>query len=194
MNSSSEFEKEFSQFPAMLRDLVIAELEAGNEIAELGHGFPAAPCGAYIKLARPVISCIRLKTTKLNFFDRNCSSYSGEFTDAMRHFFVLEPPHPPEPAQDMNVIRTKLEASYPATNPALQTPTEEVCINSQESPVERAIHSQRKENPNSIVARFKASMKINYEKWHDGIGYDLELLQRASREERTTIEDILIAR
>ncbi len=55
MNSSSEFEKEFSQFPAMLRDLVIAELEAGNEIAELGHGFPAAPCGAYIKLARPVI-------------------------------------------------------------------------------------------------------------------------------------------
>lgn len=50
------------------------------------------------------------------------------------------------------------------------------------------------QEPKSILARFKASMEINYEKWHDGIGYDLELLKQASPEERKAIEDLLIHR
>lgn len=43
------------------------------------------------------------------------------------------------------------------------------------------------------LSRFKESMKMNYDKWHDGIGYDIEALNEADEKERETIEDILKA-
>ena len=45
---------------------------------------------------------------------------------------------------------------------------------------------------NSPLKHFEESMKIDYEKWHDGVGYDLEALKEASPEQRETIEQILI--
>jgi hypothetical protein len=36
-------------------------------------------------------------------------------------------------------------------------------------------------------------MAIDYEKWHDGIGYDIDAIKLASPAERKTIERILIA-
>ena len=42
--------------------------------------------------------------------------------------------------------------------------------------------------------RFLASMKIDYEKWHDGIGYDLKALKEANTREREAIEIILVNR
>jgi hypothetical protein len=45
---------------------------------------------------------------------------------------------------------------------------------------------------NSPVSRFIESMKIDYEKWHDGIGYDLEALAEANKEERKALERILV--
>ena len=47
---------------------------------------------------------------------------------------------------------------------------------------------------NSPMSRFIESMKIDYEKWHDGIGYDLKALAEANREEREKIERILVNR
>ena len=47
---------------------------------------------------------------------------------------------------------------------------------------------------NSPMSRFIESMKIDYEKWHDGIGYDLKALAEANREEGEKIERILINR
>jgi hypothetical protein len=44
----------------------------------------------------------------------------------------------------------------------------------------------------SPVSRFIESMKIDFEKWHDGIGYDLEALAEANDEEREVIERILV--
>src|SRR5262249_33247684 len=38
-------------------------------------------------------------------YDRNSSIYSGEFTDAKRFYFVLEPPDPPPPEPNMDAIR-----------------------------------------------------------------------------------------
>ena len=40
--------------------------------------------------------------------------------------------------------------------------------------------------------RFKASMNIGFEEWHDGIGYDIEALRMVSQAERDAIEQILI--
>ena len=44
---------------------------------------------------------------------------------------------------------------------------------------------------NSPMSRFIESMKIDFEKWHDGIGYDLKALAETNREEREKIERIL---
>ena len=47
---------------------------------------------------------------------------------------------------------------------------------------------------NSPLSRFIESMKIDYEKWHDGVGYDLKALKEANKKEREEIERILVNR
>jgi hypothetical protein len=47
-------------------------------------------------------------------------------------------------------------------------------------------------NSVSPLSRFEKSMEIDYEKWHDGIGYDLDAIRLASQTERETIEQMLI--
>ena len=42
------------------------------------------------------------------------------------------------------------------------------------------------------LQRFEISMKIGFEEWHDGIGYDIEAIRIASQAERDAIEQILI--
>jgi hypothetical protein len=44
------------------------------------------------------------------------------------------------------------------------------------------------------VRRFRESMVIDHEKWHDGIGYDLAVLRAATPGERGAIESLLLAR
>ena len=46
----------------------------------------------------------------------------------------------------------------------------------------------------NFLQRFEQSMKVDYEKWHDGIGYDLEAIAEASPSERIAIENILVTR
>jgi hypothetical protein len=50
------------------------------------------------------------------------------------------------------------------------------------------------DNPNSLtpLQRFEVSMKIGFEEWHDGIGYDMEAIRIASQAERDEIEQIII--
>ncbi len=42
--------------------------------------------------------------------------------------------------------------------------------------------------------RFLESMKMDFDKWHDGIGYDLEALDEMSPEERFSAESIIVSR
>ena len=141
--------RDYDRLPTLLRELLDAELAVGNEIAEVQHGFPAAPIGASFLLTEPVRSRPRQPVAELLFFERNSSLYSGEFTVAPRHFFILEPPlpepHPPPPL------------SIPAPR-----------------------------------SQFAASMVIDYEKWHDGIGYDLTRIPLMTPEERKDLEADLI--
>lgn len=44
----------------------------------------------------------------------------------------------------------------------------------------------------SPLKRFEQSMQIDYEKWHDGIGYDVTAITSASQAERNAIEDMVI--
>jgi hypothetical protein len=105
VNLTPEQKTELAKFPTALRALVEAELVAGNTIAEVGHSFPAPPAGAYFKLTNKVTTRPRDSRHGVSFYDRNSSIYSGEFTDAKRFYFILEPPNPPPPEPDMDAIR-----------------------------------------------------------------------------------------
>lgn len=103
-----EQQRELSLFPPVLRDLLAAELAAGNTIVEIGHSFPAPPAGAYVKLANRISTRVRESGDGIDFYERNHSGHSGEITDAKRFFFILEPPNPPPPEPDMDAIRAAL--------------------------------------------------------------------------------------
>lgn len=105
MNLTAEQQKELAKFPSGLRSLLEAELAAGNSIVEVGHSFPAPPAGAYFKLANKVSTRPRASDAGIDFYERNSSIYSGEFTDAKRFYFILEPPNPPPAEPDMDAIR-----------------------------------------------------------------------------------------
>ena len=109
MTTSDHIRQQLAEFPAPLRALIEAELEAGNTIVAIENGFPAAPCGASVKLAKAVHDERRRSTADVSFYARNNSSYAGEFTTEQRHFFVLEPPLPPVPEPDMDAIRKAME-------------------------------------------------------------------------------------
>lgn len=116
MEDPTPLPKEISAFPVALRALIEAELRAGNRIVEVSSTFPAPPAGAYVMLANPVTTRPRESSPGVGFYDRRSSSYSGEFADPQRFYFVLEPPHPPEPAPDMDAIRAEMEARERAAN------------------------------------------------------------------------------
>lgn len=103
------YTQQVAAFPAPLRELIEAELKAGNHIVAIEHGFPAAPCGASVRLAQAVGEERRRSVGEVRFYARNNNSYAGEFTTAQRHFFVLEPPLPPPPPPDMDAIRRAME-------------------------------------------------------------------------------------
>ena len=46
--------------------------------------------------------------------------------------------------------------------------------------------------PSEAYQLFLDSMVMDFDKWHDGIGYDLEVLGRLGPEERDSIEELLI--
>ncbi len=48
--------------------------------------------------------------------------------------------------------------------------------------------------PSDLLTCFRASMVMNHEKWHDGIGYDISLFDEATPAELAAIETILISR
>jgi hypothetical protein len=198
MKIPAEFAKEVARFPDALRGLIEAELEAGNEITELAGGFPAPPVGAYVKLSKPVTTRPRESAGDVDFFDRNGSDYSGEFTDAKRHFFVLEPPHPPEPEPDMDAIRAALKARQTDALTEMRSRTPSAPKRRKKSSVAAAeavseSPAPRKE-PETAVDRFRESMVMDFEKWHDGIGYDLAILKTASPDELVEIENVLVSR
>ena len=177
MNVPDKYRSDVDALPAVLRTLLEAELAAGNSITDVIHSHPAPPVGACFMLARRVTTRVRASDDGLRFYERNSSLYSGEFTDAQRYFFIVEPPLPPEPEPDMNAIRAAMEARQ------------------READRERAeaIETERRRS-SQLLAKFQSSMELNYERWKEGTSYDLDLLKTAGPEDRAFIEQLLLTR
>lgn len=167
MTIPPELRRDADRLPPLLRALLEAELAAGNSVTEIGHTFPASPEGAYFMLAGPVTTRPRESGGGLTFRDFNCCLYAGYFGDEACLYFIVEPPLPPPPDPDTEAI---LAAHAPQP-----TPPRFEC------------------DPNTAPGRFERSMAIDYEKWHDGIGYDIETLRSSTEAERGQIEALLLA-
>jgi hypothetical protein len=187
MSFPEEHRRDIEAMPPVLRALLKAELEMGNEIVEVGHSFPAPPAGAYFKLARRVMSRPRATGGGLEFYDRNTSIYSGEFTDAKRFFFILEPPLPLEPPLDQAPCPQPPSVGSKGCDES--PPPPHANVQPQASTVSGAQMPAGHDTP---LRRFEKSRIINYEKWHDGVGYDLDALREMSLAERQIIETKLI--
>jgi hypothetical protein len=164
-----KYVKEAGALPPVLLALLEAEIAAGNSIAEVNQSFPAAPVGACFQLTGPFVSRPRESSAGLKFRDFRYPNFSGSFTDERGYFFLLEPPVPPDPEPDMDAIRAAHEPKPSRPKPITS-------------------------DPNTLVGRFERSMEINYEKWRDGMGYDLDAIAAATPPERETIEAILLSR
>jgi len=192
----AEFGAAFAEFPHVLRDLVLEELAAGNSILEISGGFPAPPAGKCLQLAHKVSSRPRAPGNGLEFRERNSPTCSGEFTDATRFYFVLEPPGPPPPEPDMNAIRAAGNVVQRAAGAGVFPDTaqgNEVLLDATQPPgAPRNPSAPNREI--SVVQQFRESMTMNHERWHDGTGYDLGLLKSANPEEVAAIETLLLNR
>lgn len=167
-----EFRAAASLLSGELAALMHAELNAGNTMIDAGHTHPAPPAGAYVMFANPISSRTRESFGDVHFYDRDGASYRGEFTDVNRFFFVLEAPRQDASYPDMNAIREKAN---------FQTVTEDsVRASGFESPVARPI-------PSTPIERFDESRTMDYERWKEGIGYDLEALRSLTAEEQETV-------
>lgn len=176
-----EAQADADAMPPGLRSLLDAELAAGNSIVEVGHSFPAPPAGAYFKLAKPLLTREAGLPEGIVYYGRNSSSYSGEITDPKRFYFLLEPAGPPPPEPDMDAIRAELargvaerdarEAEERGRSPKMSFDIQEL---------------------STPVSKFERSMVMDYDKWHDGIGYDLELLRSMEPRDRGVVEAMLI--
>jgi len=187
--------------PDALRTLIEEELAHGNEIQEVASIFPAPPVGVAVRLAHPVRSRPRASTEAMEFYDRNASSHSGEWHDAQRYFFVLEPPRPPDPEVDMEQVRAHLAASHDSSGgDDNAAPREEARAPLPDAPLPDAplpdapLRDAPRSTRDDAVHRFAESMRIDYERWKEGMGYDLASIDSASPEERIQIEALLVPR
>ncbi|GEP43625.1 hypothetical protein [Brevifollis gellanilyticus] len=200
MSLSDDQARAIAEFPAVLQQLIHAELAAGNSIDHLGGGFPAPPAGAMLKFTKKVTTRARVSDDEIDFRERNSSIQSGEFTDAKRFYFVVEPPDDPAAYPNMDAIRAEMEARQRAADAELQARQEEAVQRAREA---ARYFSEQLEDPrpeikprsaSPLVTQFLESMEMNYERWHDGIGYDLNVFESAKPKERKQIEDLLINR
>lgn len=168
MTIPPEFRPDADALPAVLRALLDDELAAGNQIVRRDYGTPAPPVGAYLQLALPVSTRPRASGDGLIFRDFSKIGFPGSFTDNGGVFYLFEP-FAPELELDMDAIRD-------AHNTAIFHP-----------------HIIRSD-PNTALGRFERSMLMDYQKWHDGDGYDMDALNAATAEERAAMEAMLLDR
>ena len=162
MKPPEDVRAEIADLPAALRAVVEAELAAGNEIAEAINGYPVPPAGVGIRLVRPLSVSLTSATAGVPPCRFPAWDRSCGYSDEPRYSFVLGPP--PDPPE-VGEVRD-----------AADRPHRPVVAAASGSPLDR----------------FRRSLQIDYEKWHDGIGYDLDAIREASTEERESIEALLL--
>lgn len=188
---------ELDKLPAALRALLGAELAAGNAIVEVAFGFPAPPAGFYVLLEKPISTRAGTANDGLVYDEwPNWKNYSG-YKDPKGHFFVLGAsamdagPDYPVMRYDAQGIAIPATASpHSNATPPVEHPSE--CARSDRH--QKRVSAVDREPETDLSRRFRESMNLDYEKWREGIGYDLEALNGMNAAERAGAEALLLSR
>lgn len=154
---------EIRAWPDGVQRVIERELARGNRITEIDYGFPAPPVGAIARMEQSVATASGADLDVEPCRYPNWDNSAG-FKDAAKgHFFVLGP----EEAAP--------EKPKPEPIPSVDY-----------------VPPPRQPTGGPVFDRFVKSMQIDYEKWREGIGYDLEAIAEANDEDRAQIVQMLI--
>ncbi len=175
---------EWSGLPPALRALVEVERAAGNRVAAIDRGFPAPPVGFCVLLERDVSTRPADADDGLHYRQwPNWKGYHG-YSDEPGHFFVLNPPLPPAPDPVMVWEEAGASAGGAPDPDPLSRPV----------PLQVAHLAPARDAGGSPLVRFRQSLDIDYEKWREGIGYNMAALDAMDRDERLVAEGLMLAR
>jgi len=192
MDFQSRVAEQVARLPASLKQLLDAELAAGNTVNSLENGVGPDKGKAVLILERP----FKTKTTDapagvlyrhiekkdLNIYEFYVEGEPVSIITARFKPMKLQPLGPgPENPTAAHVERMKQRAKE-EEEAAAQRRAEAA----KPPPAEMApIIRRGSDNP---LDRFLASMVINYEMWHDGLSYDLEMLDKLGGEDLKVAE------
>ncbi|MBX3636564.1 MAG: hypothetical protein KF683_14425 [Rubrivivax sp.] len=170
--------------PAPLAALLRDELTAGNRVQAIESGHPAPPVGVCVILAQPVLTLAALTAETLQARGLVRRRWPGRvhpsgWTDAKGHCFLLEPAVEP-----VAPVATPAAAPSPtATAPAAAAPFVEEDL---------LLRARASAGPSEAMRAWDASRAIDYERWREGTGYDLDALARMTPIERDSVETSLL--
>jgi hypothetical protein len=193
------------KLPPSLRALVEAELVAGSEIidVEIGRGENAGKVAIILKHPfrttkdHPPVDVLYRELLERDpmiyeyyVADESFSVATAKFKP-MKFQPITGPPNPTEAhIERMKKIQEREEAL------ARKHASEQAAARAAEQSAALASAASRLsgsgEKPSDPLQRFLASMIIDYEKWHDGVGYDLDALAQLSDAELEQVEQTLI--
>jgi hypothetical protein len=196
MDFQARVAEQVARLPAALKQLLDAELAAGNTVNSLEHGVGPDKGKAVLVLERPFrtapsaapagVSHRHIERKDLDIFEFYVEGEPVTLITAKFKPMKLQPlgPGPENPTaahiERMNQ-RAKEEEEAAAKRRAAAAP--------QAPP---AAIAQEKRISGSPLERFLASMTMTFDMWHDGLGYDLELLDTLTGDDRKAAEDALV--
>jgi hypothetical protein len=207
MTNSERINAQVDKLPAPLRPLLEAELAAGNTIKDVEVGRGPAQGKVALVLAQPFHVATSSAPTGVNWRERdNKDMHVFEFVLPDESFSLMTvkwkpmelpklsgPPNPNEAQRAFAEQHAKREAAR-AARAAAETAAEtaDAIAAAREKLFGNQSESAGISTEVSPKTKFLQSMEMNYEKWRDGIGYDLETLRKMSPQELGEIETILI--
>ena len=175
---SERFRTAVDSLSPNLRSLLDSELAAGNRIKRVEAGDPAPGDGVCVMLAKLVSTRARATGDGLTFWLESSSEYKASFTDQDARNFILEAPLESDGAYpDMNEIREELNGGNASSTAPSSGATPHAPIDASNF---------------SIVDKFRAGMTMDFDMWHDGIGYKLDVLTEATDEDKARILTLLV--
>jgi hypothetical protein len=186
------YAEQAEKFPPELRTLLDAELAAGNEVIDLefGRGPDKGKVALIVRHPYRVADPSSPPPAGLTYFEIThrdpqifvfTSASDDRFSVVAAKFkpIVLQPlPRLKDPEE---IERDRAKPKNPG-GPVLSAP----------ATVPQPSKPQAASKEFDPMQRFLSSMVMDYEKWHDGIGYDLAALEELSEAQRREIEEKLI--
>jgi hypothetical protein len=193
MEVSQRIAELVARLPPGLKQLLDAELAAGNNIIDMEIGPGDAEGRATLVLKHPFRTDVasppasvfyrEIKDNEPLIYEYYTADEKLSLMTAVFKPMVFQPLGGPENPTEAHIERME-EIAKRAADAAAKAAEE---MNKPPEPVGDP-------NPGDAANRFLESMKMTFDMWHDGTGYDLDALKRLTPPERNSIEKLLVSR